>query len=121
MSRSLSIFISLQILKHFSPSEKPKARISMRATKYLKNGQTYIRFEKFVIKIQPGVVKLKLTNLFQGNRALEEIGNSFINGNSEFFLTDVYPGLENSLADLFTNIANRITGDASFDELFPNI
>lgn len=94
----------------------------MRATKYLKNGQTYLKFEKFNIKIQPGLIKqLKLTNLFQGNQALEEIGNAFINGNSDFFLTDVYPSLENSLADLFTRIANQITGDASFDELFPNI
>lgn len=94
----------------------------MRATKYLKNGQTYLKFEKFSIKIQPGLIKqLKLTNLFQGNQALEEIGNAFINGNSDFFLTDVYPSLENSLADLFTRIANQITGDASFDELFPNI
>lgn len=94
----------------------------MRATKYQKNGLTYLQFEKFVIKIQPGQVKeLRLTNLFQGNQVLEEIGNSFINGNSQFFLTDVYPGLEISLAEIFTNIANKLTSEATFDELFPNI
>lgn len=98
-----------------------------------------MRFEKFIIKIQTGVKNIQLKNLFQGNRALENIGNSFINSNSDFFLTDVIPALERNLSDLFTNIANRfdhlilgekiinfyhfnrITGDASFDELFPNI
>lgn len=100
----------------------PRARISMRAQRYQKNGKVYLHFEKFNIKIQPGQVKeLRLKNLFQGNEALENIGNSFINGNSAFFLNDVYPSLENSLADLFTEIANKITGEASFDELFPNI
>ena len=94
----------------------------MRATKYQKNGQTFMRFEKFVIKIQPGQVKeLRLTNLFQGNQVLEGIGNNFINGNSEFFLTDVYPSLEISLAELFTNIANKLTSEATYDEMFPNI
>lgn len=102
--------------------QNTRARVSMKARKYLKNGEAFLNFEKFYIKIQPGQQRnIKLTNLFQGNPGLEEIGNAFINGNSEFFLTDVYPSLENSLADLFTNIANRITGDASFDELFPNI
>lgn len=93
----------------------------MRATKYQRNGQTFLNFERFLIKIQPGRNNIKLTNLFQGSPGLEEIGNAFINGNSDFFLTDVYPSLETSLSEIFTNIANKITGEASFDELFPNI
>lgn len=93
----------------------------MRATKYQKNGQTYINFEKFNIKIQPGKIKnVKLTNLFEGQPALEEIGNAFIFSNSEFLFNDVYPDLENNLSELLTKIANRITGEASYDELFPN-
>lgn len=93
----------------------------MRGRKYQKNGQTYLHFEKFYIKIQPVNLKnLQLTNLFQGNQALEEIGNAFINGNSDFFLNDVYPGIENNLSDLFTGIANQIVSEATFDELFPN-
>lgn len=67
--------------------ENPRARISMRAKKYQKNGQTFLNFEKFLIKIQVGKKSIKLSNLFQGNPSLEEIGNSFINGNSDFFLS----------------------------------
>lgn len=93
----------------------------MRAKKYNKNGATYLHFEKFLIKIYIGKKTIQLSNLFQGNPGLEQIGNAFINGNSDFFLTDVYPSIENSLSEVFTNIANQITGEASFDELFPNI
>lgn len=93
----------------------------MRARKYQKNGRIFLNFENFVIKFVPGKTNIKLTNLFQGNPGLEEIGNAFINGNSDFFLTDVYPGIENSLSERFTIIANKITENASFDELFPNI
>lgn len=93
----------------------------MRARKYNKNGVTYLHFERFLIKIFIGKKTIKLTNLFQGNPGLEQIGNAFINGNSDFFLTDVYPSIENSLSEFFTDTANRITGEASFDELFPNI
>jgi hypothetical protein len=92
----------------------------MRARPYSRNGQTFLNFEKFLIKIIPGRNNIKLTNLFQGNPGLEEIGNAFINGNSDFFLTDIYPSLENHLSEIFTNIANKITGEASYDELFPN-
>lgn len=94
----------------------------MRARKYPRNGQTYLKFDKFSIKIQPGQVrKVQLTNLFPGNLALEEIANGFISSNSDFLLNDIYPNLENSLSDVFTTIANRIASEASFDELFPNI
>lgn len=94
----------------------------MKATKYQKNGKTFINFEKINIKIQPGKIKnVKLTNLFEGQPGLEEIGNAFIQSNSEYFVSDVYPDIENSLSELLTKIANKITGEASYDELFPNI
>lgn len=106
----------------FRSTENSKARISLRAKKYPRNGQTYIQFDKFQIKIQPGMVrKVQLTNLFPGNLALEEIANGFISSNSDFLLNDVYPSLENSLAEHFTAVGNKIAGEASFDELFPNI
>lgn len=100
--------------------ENTRARVSMRAKKIQKNGQVYLHFDRFGIKFVPGKQAIKLTNLFQGNPALEEIGNNFINTNSEFFLNDVYPSVEHDLSTTFTAIANRITSEASFDELFPD-
>lgn len=54
--------------------EKSKARVRMRAQKYQKNGQTYMKFDTFNIKILPGTQQVYLNNLFNGNRNLEEIG-----------------------------------------------
>lgn len=93
----------------------------MRAKKVLKNGKQFLHFERFNVKIHPGTKNIHLTNLFQENPAMEELANAFINGYSDLFLTDVYPGIENSLADTFTRISNSLTGEATFDEVFPNI
>lgn len=46
--------------------ENARARVKMRANKYQKNGQTYIKFERFNLKIQIGKNRLALKNLFNG-------------------------------------------------------
>lgn len=46
----------------------------MRGRRYQKNGQTYMKFDTFGLKIKNGQTQLKLTNLFKGNKSLEEIG-----------------------------------------------
>jgi len=51
---------------------------------------------------------------------LGKIGNQFINDNSDLFLQQIIPGLEKNLADIFTNTANDIVENASFDEMFPD-
>lgn len=93
----------------------------MRANKYQKDGQTYLKFDTFDLKIQIGIHKLKLYNLFNGDKNLERIGNQFINENSQLFLSEIIPGLEKNLADIFTKTANEIISTASFDEMFPEV
>lgn len=46
--------------------ENSRARVKMRATKYTKNGETFLKFEKFNLKIQIGKNTLMLKNLFNG-------------------------------------------------------
>lgn len=46
--------------------ENSRARVRMKANKFVKNGQEYLKFEKFQIKIQIGKNKLHLNNLFNG-------------------------------------------------------
>lgn len=100
--------------------ENSRGRVRMQARKYQKNGQTYIKFDRFNIKIQIGKNKLELKNLFNGDPNLGRIGNQFINENSELFLSEILPGLESNLAKIFTNTANEIVENASFDEMFPD-
>ncbi|KAG5675665.1 hypothetical protein PVAND_005552 [Polypedilum vanderplanki] len=100
--------------------ENSRARVKMQAKKYQKNGETYIKFDLFNIKIQVGKNKINLKNLFNGDPNLGRIGNQFINENSELFLAEIIPGLEKNLAEIFTKTANEIVENASFDEMFPN-
>lgn len=100
--------------------ENSRARVKMRANKYQKNGETFLKFERFNLKIQIGKNKLNLKNLFNGDPNLGAIGNQFINENSELFLSEIIPGLEKNLAEIFTKTANEIVETASFDEMFPN-
>lgn len=119
-----------------------KALIKMRGRKYQKNGQTFLKFDTFGLKIKNGPTQLKLSNLFKGNKSLEEIGmflnpntaftfkvnsfiivnlsgNRFINDNVQSFLDEINPGLEKSLTKHFTNVANQIVESASVEETFP--
>ena len=49
------------------------------------------------------------------------LGNRFINDNVQTFLDEINPGLEKSLAQHFTNVANEIISNASLEELFPEV
>lgn len=84
------------------------------------NGIDFMKIDPLVLKIHPGKTRiLKLTNLFGGNPVLGEIVNALLVNNSEFLLNDAYPLIERQLSEPFTSLANRITSEASFDELFP--
>lgn len=46
--------------------------------------------------------------------------NEILNSNSDFIIDEIKPVLEDSLSDLFTRIANKITLKFTYDDLFPN-
>ena len=50
-----------------------KAKIRMRGQKYLKDGETYIKFNDFIVKAKTGAAKLKLDNLFNGDPVLSQV------------------------------------------------
>ncbi|CAG9811071.1 unnamed protein product [Chironomus riparius] len=104
----------------FIKLENARARVSLKGSKYSKDGKEYIKFDRFRLKVQPGTIRqLKLSNLFQNDRNIEEAANAFITANSDFLLQNVYPTIEKDLAELLTNVANELAKNATYDELFP--
>lgn len=94
----------------------------MRARKYFANGAEYIKFEKFIIKIQVGDIKhAYLSNLFDGARSplLQEIAVNLIKNQPEFLINEINPPIEEHLSQTFTTIANKLAQSSTFDELFP--
>jgi hypothetical protein len=107
----------------YSVIDNSRGRISMRGRRYFQNGQEYLNFEKFNIKVQIGTVRqAQLTNLFGSGRSsplLDEIANSLIRSQPEFILQEIYPPIEAHLSETFTTIANKIASGSTFNELFP--
>lgn len=59
--------------------ENVRARVKMNARKFERDGQMFMKFEKFNLKIQIGKNKLELKNLFNGDPNLGAIGNQVSN------------------------------------------
>ncbi|XP_012219405.1 circadian clock-controlled protein daywake-like [Linepithema humile] len=91
----------------------------LKANKVLKNNNTHINFEKMKFNIRVGKAHFNLGNLFNGDEVLGAAGNEVVNANSHLLVEELTPELENSLSDLLTNIANKITEKFTYDELFP--
>ncbi|KYQ52580.1 Protein takeout [Trachymyrmex zeteki] len=92
----------------------------MKSQKIVKNNNTYVNFEKMKIKIKINKAVLNFENLFGGDSVLGSASNEILNSNSDFIIDEIKPVLEDSLSDLFTRIANKITLKFTYDDLFPN-
>ncbi|XP_066140955.1 circadian clock-controlled protein daywake-like [Euwallacea fornicatus] len=90
-----------------------------KGDKIQRDNDTYIQFRKFSLKLFTGKSYLYLGNLFGNNGAvLSEATNAFIRENTDLFIEEIKPVLEDSLSNKFTNIANSITTKFSYDDLF---
>jgi hypothetical protein len=104
----------------FISVENPRARVAMKGSLFINNGQQFIKFDRFRVKVQPGVLKkIKLSNLFNNDPNLVDAANAFIKTNSGFLLTNVYPTVEKYLSEILTETANDLAATATFEELFP--
>ncbi|PZC87299.1 protein takeout-like [Helicoverpa zea] len=93
--------------------------VTMRGHKEKIGEDEYLQFDPFKVKLRVGQSSIYLTNLFDGDPVLGPATNRVINENSQVFLQEISPVLEKSLADLFTEMANKITSKFTYKELFP--
>ncbi|KAG4066492.1 hypothetical protein HA402_007128 [Bradysia odoriphaga] len=94
--------------------------VRLRGQRVNRNGGEYISFNQLDVKMEVGKSKLKLDNLFNGDPVLSQVGNAFINENTDLFISELIPGLEKSLSKSFLEMVNVIMKDVTFDELFPD-
>ncbi|XP_077289009.1 protein takeout-like [Arctopsyche grandis] len=93
--------------------------VTMKGHKIMRDGEEYLEFDKMKIKLTVGDAQIHLSNLFNGDPVLGEATNRIINENSKVFIGEISPVLEKSLAELFTDISNKITLKFTYKELFP--
>lgn len=88
-------------------------------SRYLKNGVEYLRIDDVKLTIKPGSMKVRYENLFKGNKALENVGNEFINQNIDLIANDIIPKVENGVEKKILTVANQVFEKAPFDDFFP--
>jgi hypothetical protein len=105
---------------YFAEHTGAKIIMPIRGRKIVQNGKEVIKFDKILLKFDQGkITQLKITNLFRGNKAIEEIIHALLLNNQDFAFKNINPQLEIRLSDIFTDIANNVVRNASFDDMFP--
>ncbi|KAI5723214.1 hypothetical protein M8J76_003035 [Diaphorina citri] len=85
-----------------------------------KDGRTYWQVEEFVFKLKASRLYVKLENLFNGDKALGDNMNRFLNDNWEILLQEMQPAFEDNLAAAFKEITNRMFLKTPIDLILPN-
>ncbi|XP_071860332.1 circadian clock-controlled protein daywake [Bombus fervidus] len=83
------------------------------------NGENYLKLTDLKTRISVGGGKLNLKNLFGGDPVLGEAVNNAINSNFDSFLKEIKPSIESAISNTFTEIANGILQEFTYEMLFP--
>lgn len=86
---------------------------------YLKQGVEYFKIDSVKVDIKLGSIRLQFDNLFNGQKALETIGNQVINQNVASLSENVTPTVERGLEAKIMRVANQVFAKAPAREFFP--
>nr|CAD7402756.1 unnamed protein product [Timema poppensis] len=97
-----------------------KSHIYQKGEPVFKNGKMYLNDSIFEFKMQElGRMYLDLENLFNGDKALGDNMNAFLNENWWELFKELRPALDEALSQVFHNIANRFFLKVPYDIIFP--
>lgn len=97
-----------------------KTRSEIFCEKYQKDGDTYLKVKKYIVKFTPKHVNLQFDNLFNGDNVLGEQMNRFINENSDLLFKELQGPYEETFGLVFTKLSNDIFSRVPMSKLFPN-
>lgn len=75
--------------------------------------------KKIDIKVRVGSGRIRLDNLFGGDKVLGDVVNETINRNFDLFAAEIIPLIEKALAKYFKKVSNNILSRYPADVLFP--
>lgn len=91
----------------------------MKGKRIIKDGEEHLQFDRIRLRLHLGKSRILLGNLFRDDPILGRATNDVVNDNTDVFISEIKPVLEKSLADKFTDIANKISLKFIYKELFP--
>ncbi|KAL0131853.1 hypothetical protein PUN28_003008 [Cardiocondyla obscurior] len=86
--------------------------------KFQKDGETYLRAKKYLVKFIPEHVSLHFGNLFNGDSILGEQMHRFLNENSDLIFKELEAPYEETFGLVFTKLANDIFSRVPMNKIF---
>lgn len=83
-----------------------------------KNGRVYIQTEKFKLDFETSRLTMHFSNLFNGDKALGDNMNKFLNENWADILSELKPSISSAFEQIFELIINRIFAKVPYEDLF---
>lgn len=104
----------------FSAKDNVDIKLKFAPTITEKNGKQYIRLanNKFKLAFDTSRLYLQLENLFNGNKALGDNMNLFLNENWQIILQELKPAVRETLAQIIGGIINNVFDKVSYSDIF---
>ncbi|XP_063696583.1 protein takeout-like [Culicoides brevitarsis] len=93
-------------------------RVKFKPKVIEKNGKTYIQTDKFKLTFDTSRLYLQLDNLFNGDKALGDNMNVFLNENWKDILDELKPAVIEAFSQIFASVINTIFSKLSYDDVF---
>lgn len=93
--------------------------MKIKGSVYLKQRVEYFKIDTVKIEIKFGKARAHFENLFNGQKALETIGNELINQNIDSLSKHLLPVVERGLEAKILKVGNQVFSKASANEFFP--
>ncbi|CAB3245552.1 unnamed protein product [Arctia plantaginis] len=83
-----------------------------------KDGQLFMHLRDYKVKFIPERVLLSFTNLFNGDKALGDNMNAFLNANSDLVFSELKDSYEKALSTVFKTVSNKIFDKVPMNKIF---
>lgn len=83
-----------------------------------KNGKQYIQTERFQLDFDTTRLHMNFENLFNGDKALGDNMNVFLNENWRDILTELKPAITFAVEEILKGLINRIFMKVPYNEIF---
>lgn len=84
----------------------------------LKKDKQFVQTEKFKLDFDTSRLHIKLENLFNGDKALGDNMNQFLNDNWHDILTELKPAIVYAVEEILKGIINRIFAKIPYEDVF---
>lgn len=93
--------------------------VSMQAGVHVLNNHEHLNVNNLFVEFDIGGARIRMENLFNGDRELCETMNTFINENWRSIVSEMRPALEDAVAKLLQGMASQFFDAYTMEQLLP--